>query len=148
MQIVLFKPRSDHPGYVVFGVDQHDHTRAAWFSPRERLVARLASNMAGFYLLHPPAKGSIRLREWLPRGTRLESGRFIVPRVRRGLYEKLCELEESARCGRARAHQDYDQDDQPDFVSPDSNRTEVDEAEVMQALSALPTEPGKEPDQD
>ena len=96
MQTILLKARFDHPGYVVFGVDQHEYTRAAWFSPRERLVARLASNMAGFYLLHPPAKGSICLREWLPRGTRLESGRFIVPRVRRGLYEKLWQLEAQA----------------------------------------------------
>jgi hypothetical protein len=88
-------PRShhDHLGFVVFGIDYHDHRRAAWFSPREQFVAKLASNMAGFRLFQPCVGNPAHLREWLPRGTRLESGRFIVPRIRRGLYEKLCQLE-------------------------------------------------------
>jgi hypothetical protein len=96
MRTTLPRPHPDHLGYVVYGIDYHDHRRAAWFSPREQHVARLASNMAGFRLFQPCIGNPARLPEWLPRGTRLESGRFIVPRVRRGLYEKLYQLEAQA----------------------------------------------------
>jgi hypothetical protein len=98
------RPHPDHLGFIVFGIDEHDRRRAAWFSPLDRLVARLASNMAGFHLLQPAVGSPRQLPDWLPRGTRLESGRFIVPRVRQGLYQKLCDLEDQAERARYRTH--------------------------------------------
>ncbi len=94
MRISQQRPHPDHLGFIVYGIDEHDHRRAAWFGPRDRFVAKLASNMARFQLLEPAIGSPRRLPDWLPHGTRLESGRFIVPRVRRGLYEKLCTIED------------------------------------------------------
>lgn len=121
------RPHPDHLGFIVYGIDEHDHRRAAWFSPRDRLLAKFASNMARFHLLEPAMGSPHRLSDWLPHGTRLESGRFIVPRVRRGLYEKLCDLEDQAEWARCRAgrtgpgtgYSDFDKDED-DATTSDS----------------------------
>ena len=137
--------RSDRPGYVVYGLDQHDHTRAAWFSPREQHVARMASNMAGFYLFEPSLKISSRLEVWLPRGSRLESGRFVVPRVRQGLYQKICDLEEVARSTAACSNSA----DEASGSGNDADLTTADKTETLERLVAILRKIGdSEPEQD
>ncbi len=119
--------RPVHPGYVVFGLDHHEHTRAAWFSPRERVLARLASNMAGFSLFEPLPNSPARVEDWLPRGTRLESGRFVIPRVRQGLYQKLLELEEIS--SRTHVSASAADDSSGRLGDADPDLTQADEAE-------------------
>src|SRR3712207_4299912 len=143
MRTTLPRPHPDHLGFVVYGIDDHDRRRAAWFSPRDRLIAKLASNMAGFHLFEPAIGSPRGLPDWLPHGTRLESGRFIVPRVRQGLYEKLCNLEDRAERIRHRSSfyrpsfdagvEDVDEEDKPT----------CDERDVEALFQRL-----KDPDQD
>jgi hypothetical protein len=126
------QPQWDHPGYIVFGRDEHDRKRAAWFSPREQHLARMASNMAGFWLFEPSIKTPARLKEWLPRGTRLESGRFVIPRVRQGLYEKLCDLEHMARRARAYTHDA----DEVEVISTEGAPITEEAAAILEELTA------------
>ncbi len=110
----------------------------------------MASNMAGFWLFEPSAKSPRRLEEWLPRGSRLESGRFIVPRVRRGLYQKVCDLEEIASRATACA---YHTDESGSFseaegIGTEADPTAEDKAETLERLAAVLNRfGGNDPDQ-
>jgi hypothetical protein len=142
MSITLARQRPAPTGFVVFGLDQHECPRAAWFSSQEHVLAQLAANRPGFRLLECGPGLPAHMPDWLPWGRRLESGRLVIPRVRWGVYQKLCDLEDVARVRRlsravspAQADQRTsppdraDQSRGPDQDDAALNRPDLDEAD-------------------
>ncbi len=141
MPITLARQRRAPSGFVVFGFDQHECTRAAWFSAQEHMLAQLASTRPGFRLLACGPGLLAHVPDWLPRGRRLESGRLVIPRVRWGVYQKLCDLEDLARVRRLSRGAPQAQADQrtppPDRVDqsrgPDQDETALSRPDLDEA---------------
>jgi hypothetical protein len=74
---------------VVFGLDEHDKPRAAWFTDAKLELVSKAAQLMELKLCEAAPPELAELAKRLPVGRLYANGRGFIPNVRRDLYAKL-----------------------------------------------------------
>jgi len=74
---------------VLFGLDEHDKPRAAWFTDAKSDLVAKAAQLMGLKLCEVVSPEATEIAKKLPVGRLYANGRGFVPYVRRDLYAKL-----------------------------------------------------------
>ena len=88
-KVAVTAPRQ---GVVVFGLDEHEKPRAAYFDARQADFAVKVADALGYQVLRTWSADQAELISSLPAGRVYASGQGIVPAVRRKVFKKIAEL--------------------------------------------------------